>query len=100
MKNASLSSLQSKLGKFLKVSNFEGYNGSVRNQFVLQYSNGEIFQSYQTVCGVKLNDGSLYLSGAHDYSQTTNKYVGQWCGKGVAERRRGITEGSIGFIKD
>ena len=94
MKTASFSVLTSKLGPFVSSS-----QNRQHNQTIMTFRNGTLLKSYRSVVGIRLNDGSLYLSGLHDYSQTTNKQVGNWCGMGVAERRKGLENGSIGFIQ-
>lgn len=67
-----------------KYGNFSSVN------YVVKCTGGEVMVSYGVVCGVKLNDGRIYFTNYHDFSQTTMGYVKQWCGYGVAERRKMI----------
>lgn len=87
-----------KLGKFVSVENTESRNGcgSAPNQFKIRFENGEVFQSYSTLIGVKFN-GEYYFSNAHDYSNTTSSHTTRWCGYDCKERRKGLENGS--FIK-
>lgn len=97
MNSISLSSALSKLGNLRCVENAPSIrgNGTVRNQFILTYANGEVFQSYKSICGARIYGVGLALSDYHDYSVTTSKYVGDWCRKGAKERRDGLKDGSI-----
>ena len=98
MKNQiAFSSILPKLGTLRFVRNAPSRScgcDTVRNQFIIEYENGEVFQSYDSICGVKY-DGSLYLSDYHDYSRTTSKYVGDWCHRSTKERRDGLENGTI-----
>ena len=62
------------LGNFVSVDQFEGRNGSVKNQFLIQTDKGIVFQSYNSVIAAKIS-GKVYLdSNKWDYSVTTGKY--------------------------
>ncbi len=96
MKTISKSKIMRMLGGFVSVENATSRNGySVApNQFILKFENGTVFQSYRSLIGVKIGR-DLYLTDKHDYSNTTSGYVGRWCGKNCAERRKGLDDGSI-----
>lgn len=84
--------LTKKLGSFVKVKNFEN-----KNQFTIEYQNGEVFQSYETLIGAKIN-GVLFLSNAHTRSKTTSKHTHLWCGLDRKERERGLKNNEITLI--
>ena len=84
------------LGSFVSVKNMPSRNGygTAPNQFLLTFENGTVFQSYDSVIGVKIRgDRTLYLTGYHDYSNTTSGYCGRWCGHNCAERRKMLEDG-------
>ena len=100
MTTIKLSDVKAILRTIERVENMKSTRGNlVPNQFLLTCENGEVFQSYNTFIGAKIN-GKLYLTSSHAYSVTTSKYCGLWCGMNTAERRKGIANGSIIFIKD
>ena len=57
-----------KLEKFIKVEQLGN------NQFVVEFSNGYLFQSYESIVAYKI-DGEVYLTDKWDYSRTTLKYL-------------------------
>lgn len=77
------------------VSKTSGNN--VNNQIVTKFENGSTLTSYGTLVGVKVN-GMLYLTPAHAFSKTTNKYVTQWCGLTKQERLSKIENCEIYMI--
>lgn len=100
MKKVNYSSLKSMLGNFVSVENLPSRNGCGKapNQFLVKYENGNIFQSYDSVIGAKIN-GTLYLNNKHDYSNTTCGYCKRWTGLTAQERRKGLKDGTIIFIQ-
>lgn len=84
--------LSKKLGGFKGVENF--YN---KNQFLLRYQHGEIFQSYNTIIGIKIKE-QIYLTPSHTYSMTTSKHTTLWCGFDKKERLKQIENGKIILI--
>lgn len=100
MNKVNYSSLKSMLGNFIGVENLPSRNGCGKapNQFFVKYENGNIFQSYDSVIGAKIN-GTLYLNNLHDYSKTTSGYCTRWTGLTAQERRKGLKDGSIIFIQ-
>ena len=99
-KTIKLSQLMPLLGNFDYVENAPSRNGMNKapNQFILYYDNGVVFQSYYSLIGVKVN-GQLYLTDNHDYSVTTSRFCGLWCGKNTSERREGLENGTITLIE-
>ncbi len=57
---------------------------AVRNQFVINMDNGQVFQSYNSTIAIKM-EGKVYLTKDYDYSVTTSKYLKQFCGKSSKE---------------
>ena len=91
------STLFRKLGQFVSVRNMDsvGSYGQVENQFILNFKNGDVFQSYGATVAAYVN-GQLYVNEYyHDYSRTTMKYCKQYTGRSVDERRRLIQKGVI-----
>ena len=62
----------------MKVRQFEGYNGPVRNQFILEGDGKVIFQSYSTIIAMKENGKIIIDNEAENYSRTTSKYLYQF----------------------
>lgn len=81
--------MKAELGNFQSVENFQGNNGPVKNQFLIQTDKGMVFQSYNTVIAAKV-DGNVYLDyDKWDYSVTTGKYRNMFlrCDKKETERK-------------
>ena len=99
-KKKTFAQLRKELGKYLGVTNAPSRNGrnTAPNQFIFHYANGEVFQSYDSICGVMLDGDRLYLGKDHDLSVTTNRFVGHWCGFSKQERLKGIANGTFGVI--
>lgn len=65
-----------------KVSQFNGRNGAVKNQFEITTPEGRYFQSYESVIAFISNDGKTQLDSKYwDYSKTTGKYRNQFLGE-------------------
>jgi hypothetical protein len=87
MKNTTL------LGNFQSVSQFNGHNGAVKNQFIIQTDKGLVFQSYNTIIAAKIS-GKRYLDkNSWDYSVTTGKYRNQFLGETKKETEAKIKSG-------
>lgn len=81
------------LGEFLGVNNMESSNGDdIPNQFIINYSNATIFQSYRSIIVVE-TEGKVYLTNKWDYSTTTGKYRNQFLGENKKETERKIKMG-------
>jgi len=77
----------------MKVSNFEGRNGAVKNQFLIQDGNKTVFQSYDSVIAINEN-GKITLDSKYwDYSKTTGKYRNQFLGETKKETEAKIAAG-------
>lgn len=78
-----------------KVSNMTSpRSGSeVANQFIIETERGEVFQSYDSIIGVK-ERGQVTLDETYwDYSTTTGKYRNQWLDEKKPETQRKIDSG-------
>ena len=84
----------------MKVSQFIGRNGPVKNQFIIWGDDGsETFQSYDTVIARRNSDGSVVLdSNALDYSVTTGKYRNQFLNESKAETLKKIKSGDYKLV--
>ena len=90
----------------MKVKQFEGRNGAVKNQFlILDWGNGangnftksETFQSYDSIIAKKITWGDtteIILDEKYwDYSTTTGKYRNMFLGETKAETLAKIKSG-------
>jgi hypothetical protein len=101
MKTIKKSVLFRQLGHIVRVSNLESPRSGrdVPNQYDLIHENGIAFQSYSSLIAVRMN-GYLYLTNAHDYSNTTSKYATEWTGLTTKERREGLKSGKFILIEE
>lgn len=77
----------------VKVRQFDGRNGAVKNQFVLTIGNSRLFQSYDSII-VKIEGDSITLDEKYwDYSKTTGKYRNQFLGEKKQDTEKKIREG-------
>jgi hypothetical protein len=78
-----------------KVKQFEGRNGSVKNQFILSTPQGQFFQSYRTIIAFRpSNGGKIELDkNSWDYSVTTGKYRNIFLGETKRETEIKIKSG-------
>lgn len=82
-----------------KVEQFEGRNGSVKNQFIIKTINGVYFQSYNTVVAFKDNNGNIELDReSWDYSKTTGKYRNQFLRETKKETEAKINNGTYQLV--
>ena len=66
----------------------------VTNQFTIITSDGEYFQSYDSVIAFKDNEGNVTLDDyTWDYSRTTGKYRNEFLGEYIADTRAKIESG-------
>ena len=80
----------------IKVKQMKSNRSSrpVANQFIIITSDGEYFQSYDSVIAFKDNEGNVTLDDyTWDYSRTTSKYRRQFLGEGIADTRAKIESG-------
>ena len=76
------------------VKQFEGNNGAVKNQFIINTPTAVLFQSYNSII-VKEEGGKTYLDEKYyNYSSTTSKYRNQFLGvENSREVEKGIKSG-------
>ena len=80
----------------MKVRNMKGRSGKpVADQFVIEFDNCRIMQSYTSPVAYKHNNGKIILSDRWDYSITTTKYVAEFLYIEAKEIRRLIKSGVI-----
>ena len=81
------------LGNFQSLEQFEGKNGPVKNQFIIQTDKGLVFQSYNSVIAAKI-EGKIFLDADKwDYSVTTGKYRNQFLRETKKETEQKIKTG-------
>ena len=71
----------------------------VMNHTVTFFEKGKMLSSYGVNVAVIFNDGNIFLDPKHDYSSTTSKYVGQFTGLILKERRKAIESGKIEVVE-
>lgn len=78
-----------------KVSQFEGRNGAVKNQFEIRTNEGVYFQSYDSVIAfIPSGEGKTQLDSKYwDYSVTTSKYRNQFLGEDKKATEKKIASG-------
>jgi len=80
--------------KNLKVTQLQGNNGAVKNQFEIQTKDGIYFQSYNSLIVFKPVKGKIKLDRQYwDYSVTTSKYRNLFLGENKKATERKIKEG-------
>lgn len=77
-----------------KVSQFNGRNGAVKNQFEITTPQGKIFQSYDSVIAFIPNEGKIQLDSKYwNYSVTTSKYRNQFLNEDKKSTQKKIDSG-------
>lgn len=83
----------------LKVKNITSRTSGnpVKNQFIIETDDSEVFQSYKSAIAKKCyKTGKTYLDSYYwDYSTTTGKYRNQFLGMNKAETLKAIKAGEI-----
>lgn len=77
----------------MKVKNFDGRNGKVKNQFIITDGNKTIFQSYDSVIAIKENGKITLDEKFWDYSTTTGKYRNQFLNEEKKDTEKKIASG-------
>ena len=65
----------------------------VANQFIIYTSEGEYFQSYDSIIVAIENGKTILDENTWDYSRTTSKYRNEFLGETIAETRAKIESG-------
>ena len=93
---ATKESIYRELGVYKSTSPFRSITFKpVMNHSVTFFENGKMLSSYGVNVAVIFNDGNIFLDPKHDYSMTTNKYVGQFIGLNLKARNKEIESGTI-----
>lgn len=74
------------------IEQMTGPNGSVKNQLLIRFDRGSVFQSYYTIIAAKIA-GKVYLDYDWDYSKTTGKYRKIYLRESKAETLKKIKSG-------
>ena len=77
----------------MKVQNFDGRNGKVKNQFIITDGDKTIFQSYDSVIAIKENGKITLDEKFWDYSTTTGKYRNQFLNEEKKDTEKKIASG-------
>jgi len=79
----------------VKVEQFSGSNGPVKNQMIIRTDKGTFFQSYNSVIVFEPRSGKTQLDkNFWDYSKTTGKYRNQFLGEDKKETEAKIKNGT------
>jgi hypothetical protein len=81
------------LGNFVKVEQFKGRNGAVKNQFLVQTDKGLVFQSYDSIIAARVSGATYLDANKWDYSTTTGKYRNQFLRETKKETEAKIKSG-------
>ena len=97
---ATKESIYRELGAYKSTSPFRSITFKpVMNHSVTYFENGKMLSSYGVNVAVIFNNGNIFLDPKHDYSPTTNKYVGQFTGLNLKERNKDIESGRIDIVE-
>ena len=77
----------------MHVKQFEGKNGTVKNQFIIEDGTKTIFQSYKSIIAIKEGGKVTLDESTWDYSTTTGKYRNQFLGEDKATTEKKIKQG-------
>jgi hypothetical protein len=77
----------------MKVRQFEGNNGAVKNQFIIEDGTSLVFQSYFSIIAKKENDRVFLDERYWEYSRTTGKYRNMFLGENKKETLKKIASG-------
>lgn len=79
----------------VKVEQFEGRNGAVKNQMIIRTPDGVYFQSYDSIIVFIPKNGKTQLDVNYwDYSKTTGKYRNQFLSEDKKETQAKIDNGT------
>ena len=68
-----------------QLKGFEKIKQPLPNMVEVEFENGSLMQSYETIIGVFL-DGRYYFNADARMSRTTMKHTSQWCGMDLKTR--------------
>lgn len=99
-----LDTLKKKLKGFGKIRNMQSpsYNGGdVANQFIIEFDNGSVFQSYDSIIAIEIKQQgkrTTYLTKDWDYSRTTGKYRNIFLNESKVETEKKIKNGEYKLV--
>ena len=97
---ATKESIYRELGAYESTNPFRSTSYKpVMNHSVIFFEKGRMLSSYGVNVAVIFNDGNIFLDPKHDYSTTTNKYVGQFIGLNLKARTKEIESGKIEVVE-
>lgn len=90
----------------MKIKQFEGRNGAVKNQFIITTDEGKYFQSYDSIIAfipfvqdMNTEDGTILLDETYwDYSTTTGKYRNLFLGEDTKTIKSKIASGEYQLV--
>lgn len=77
---------------------YAGVQHMANNQTVTTFANGRLFQSYNSVIAIKMDNGKTYLTNHWDYSNTTGKYRNQFLGETKKDTQAKIDSGEYELV--
>ena len=87
------------MGKFKIVANMmSSWGNYVPNQFIIEFENGKIFQSYNSIIAVKFK-GQVYLGQEWNYSKTTATYRNSFLNEDTATTRKKLKNWEYKLLK-
>lgn len=101
--------IKKSLGAFKSVSSMTSTNNNdVPNQFIINFENGQVFQSYKSIVAIEFNSNAkeslknkIVIGADFDYSNTTMRYLKEFlCNGGVADTRKKIKTGEYIYCED
>lgn len=95
-----LSTAKKRLKGFANITNMcsPRSGNEVANQFDVEFDNGSLFKSYNSIIVIKLGQ-KVYLGNNWDYSKTTGIYRNQFLGEGIEETREKIKTGEYKMLQ-
>lgn len=81
-----------RLGNFISVENLENDHGPIPNQFLINFQNGSIFQSYKSIIAIEIFN-AVYLTEHWNYSSTIGRYRNIYLGEKRKETEKKIKTG-------
>jgi len=94
--------LLKELGQFKSVENITSSRGNyIPNQFILDFTGGSLFQSYNSTIVVKLKTTNIYYLGCDwKYSKTTGKYRNLFLCNELKDVKADLKTGKAVLIED
>jgi hypothetical protein len=89
------------LGTFKSARNMRTRGRNLTpKQIIIEFDNGSMFKSYDSIIAIKDNSDTVFLTGAWNYSRTTGKYRNEFLNCGLDDCRRRLDSGEYLFIEE